>query len=881
MSMPKQRYSFRAMILRRELAKRKVVADTLRLLDYQKDLAQTLRQAVARGEKEAIVKKCQKQPESQVSKYFTHGTESEPPYCRSSTPTTGSGYSTYTYQCSGIEQKPNNTSSNTATEHSENDVDVVFGVEDSQQEGDSVKMSGVNSTVPELPPDSPLRTQVPRGLAFGQRVRNAWRQARNSFKNERDSTLFNTTSANSPGAPFLVQKSAGDVNIVDQESNVNQQSTLEHADDHESQQMKKDAGNTGETHLQTDLLIRHNADHLVQSLKEATLQLARRDMEMQRLITVNAQLGERYCRMRTQYAELAREQARLRRRFDILLVKGMDHDHLKASKNDLETQLDELRGQLAAAEERATQNARRLTRVEAEAREVAQNATTADAQVAQLRAELQRKEAQICSLTCRRYIHAAREMQTRKIQNELMELKGNVRVLIRCHSTQDSECAFRFLTDDTMVLKPASGAATCLPSSIPGGLHAVRAYRIFQPGSTQKAIFDEVSELVTSCVDGVSIMAYGQTGTGKTYTMLGIPSEPGVIPRVARHLLVQCHQRAPLWTYRISIAIIQIYQEMVVDLLAEPNSPTNAEQLGRVTMHDNGRQILLRGAREVEVNTEQEIIEEIRKARLRRHASALLLNTSPTYLHFIVIFRVRGVCRLTKFGAHISERGISHETQLPVGLSPTLPIKQENVPIVSSRDHAKQHSVEEIREGNIPLVTHSLCILGDLAGFDIWGSKQRDFNAENMNQPNGVGRSAMKLKSRSELDSTISDTKSVQRSNRSVKTGGDNADILEAKHLGRSLITLARVFEALSVSESSHKQVHVPFRDSKLTHLLKPSLTGDAKCLLIVTINSERSNLEGTMRSLNLASRASLVCYGKVHRNAAHQGGIRTGIASR
>ncbi|CAH8645731.1 unnamed protein product [Dicrocoelium dendriticum] len=812
MSMPKQRYSFRAMILRRELAKRKVVADTLRLLDYQKDLAQTLRQAVARGEKEAIVKKCQKQPESQVSKYFTHGTESEPPYCRSSTPTTGSGYSTYTYQCSGIEQKPNNTSSNTATEHSENDVDVVFGVEDSQQEGDSVKMSGVNSTVPELPPDSPLRTQVPRGLAFGQRVRNAWRQARNSFKNERDSTLFNTTSANSPGAPFLVQKSAGDVNIVDQESNVNQQSTLEHADDHESQQMKKDAGNTGETHLQTDLLIRHNADHLVQSLKEATLQLARRDMEMQRLITVNAQLGERYCRMRTQYAELAREQARLRRRFDILLVKGMDHDHLKASKNDLETQLDELRGQLAAAEERATQNARRLTRVEAEAREVAQNATTADAQVAQLRAELQRKEAQICSLTCRRYIHAAREMQTRKIQNELMELKGNVRVLI--------------------------------------------SY-------------------------SVSIMAYGQTGTGKTYTMLGIPSEPGVIPRVARHLLVQCHQRAPLWTYRISIAIIQIYQEMVVDLLAEPNSPTNAEQLGRVTMHDNGRQILLRGAREVEVNTEQEIIEEIRKARLRRHASALLLNTSPTYLHFIVIFRVRGVCRLTKFGAHISERGISHETQLPVGLSPTLPIKQENVPIVSSRDHAKQHSVEEIREGNIPLVTHSLCILGDLAGFDIWGSKQRDFNAENMNQPNGVGRSAMKLKSRSELDSTISDTKSVQRSNRSVKTGGDNADILEAKHLGRSLITLARVFEALSVSESSHKQVHVPFRDSKLTHLLKPSLTGDAKCLLIVTINSERSNLEGTMRSLNLASRASLVCYGKVHRNAAHQGGIRTGIASR
>lgn len=64
----------------------------------------------------------------------------------------------------------------------------------------------------------------------------------------------------------------------------------------------------------------------------------------------------------------------------------------------------------------------------------------------------------------------------------------------------------------------------------------------YGPDSTQKQVYDQcASQIVKSCLEGYNgtIFAYGQTGTGKTFTMEGnrnSETDKGVIPRAFEHV---------------------------------------------------------------------------------------------------------------------------------------------------------------------------------------------------------------------------------------------------------------------------------------------------------------------------------------------------------
>lgn len=126
-------------------------------------------------------------------------------------------------------------------------------------------------------------------------------------------------------------------------------------------------------------------------------------------------------------------------------------------------------------------------------------------------------------------------MMKKKLNNELQELRGNIRVYCRIRpflSGDDDEPIFELLNENTLKIK--------VPKENHKSENHLKDYifnfeQIFGMNETQENIFDELGQLIQSAVDGknVCIFAYGQTGSGKTYTMEGGQSSnaKGIIPR--------------------------------------------------------------------------------------------------------------------------------------------------------------------------------------------------------------------------------------------------------------------------------------------------------------------------------------------------------------
>ena len=89
----------------------------------------------------------------------------------------------------------------------------------------------------------------------------------------------------------------------------------------------------------------------------------------------------------------------------------------------------------------------------------------------------------------------------------------------------------------------------------------------------------------------------------------------------------------------------------------------------------------------------------------------------------------------------------------------------------------------------------------------------------------------------------------------------------EAQAINKSLSALGNVIESLMKKSS-----HIPFRDSKLTHLLSDSLGGDSKCLMFVQVAPTSCDVSETLCSLNFAARARNVELGQAKRHSSFSG---------
>lgn len=91
-------------------------------------------------------------------------------------------------------------------------------------------------------------------------------------------------------------------------------------------------------------------------------------------------------------------------------------------------------------------------------------------------------------------------------------------------------------------------------------------------------------------------------------------------------------------------------------------------------------------------------------------------------------------------------------------------------------------------------------------------------------------------------------------SERGTVTENRGIRLLEGAKINRSLLALANCINALG--DKSKKGFFVPYRDSKLTRLLKDSLGGNSKTVMITNISPASSQIEETLNTLKYASRA-------------------------
>ena len=97
---------------------------------------------------------------------------------------------------------------------------------------------------------------------------------------------------------------------------------------------------------------------------------------------------------------------------------------------------------------------------------------------------------------------------------------------------------------------------------------------VFDMNSKQESIYETIAfSLMENALDGYNgtIFAYGQTGAGKTFTMVGDYKDPefkGIIPRGFEHLIGAIHSDSER-KYVMRASFIEIYNEEIMDLLEE------------------------------------------------------------------------------------------------------------------------------------------------------------------------------------------------------------------------------------------------------------------------------------------------------------------------
>ncbi|KAK8713824.1 hypothetical protein V6N13_149032 [Hibiscus sabdariffa] len=352
----------------------------------------------------------------------------------------------------------------------------------------------------------------------------------------------------------------------------------------------------------------------------------------------------------------------------------------------------------------------------------------------------------------------------------------NVQVLLRCRPLSEDER--RTNVPRVISCNELKREVTVLQNVANKQVDRVFTFdKVFGPKAQQRTIYDQaIAPIVNEVLDGFNctVFAYGQTGTGKTYTMEGgmrnkggdLPAEAGVIPRAVRQIFDTLEAQNA--DYSMKVTFLELYNEEITDLLASDESPRYGEDRQRkpISLMEDGKGcVIVRGLEEEAVYTANEIYTLLERGAAKRHTADTLLNKRSSRSHSVFSITV-----------HIKESTVGDEELIKCG--------KLNLVDLAGSENISRSGAREVQSG--PL--HYFLVPGRAR---------------------------------------------------------------EAGEINKSLLTLGRVISAL-VEHSAH----IPYRDSKLTRLLRDSLGGKTKTCIIATISPSAHSLEETLSTLDYAYRA-------------------------
>ncbi|GMF28953.1 unnamed protein product [Phytophthora lilii] len=319
-------------------------------------------------------------------------------------------------------------------------------------------------------------------------------------------------------------------------------------------------------------------------------------------------------------------------------------------------------------------------------------------------------------------------------------------------------------------------------STASGGGTSFRFDQVLSPGVDQAGVFRLVaSDVVDGALNGYNgcILAYGQTGAGKTFTMSGGGprrrfEDRGLIARSLSRVFQRTQQDAD-HSYALRVSYLEIYNDRLIDLLApDVGNASSGNAQNDLAIQENSRgQTFVRGLTKALVSSEEQALDLVFQGDTSRAVAEHALNAASTRSH--CIFTLYLERKRSVMSAQMTDDELSGDEQTGSA--------QSEDDIVYSKLH-----------------------MVDLAGSE-------------------------------RMKKTLTEAGSTRAN--------------EACYINRSLTFLEQVVLALS----SKNRAHVPFRQTPLTNLLKDSLGGNCRTLLVACVWPAPTHVDQSLATLRFAAR--------------------------